>query len=162
MSTACKYLHAITLCVQPFSILYISRCVVCVLDRLWHQSHCPQAAFLLSCPLCYVSLVTFFVFPFPEVCLALFICDDLNDNVPIGRMFEYLVISWWWCLGGFRRYSLAGGSMSLGIAISVCPNPRPRPPLVVQDGSPQLLLQPPTRLACSSGLFSPYCNCKPK
>lgn len=54
LSTACNY----SLC-QPLSTLYISRSVVCILHSLWRQSHCPQAAFLLSCPLCYVSLVTF-------------------------------------------------------------------------------------------------------
>lgn len=150
MSTACKYLHVITLYVQPLSVLYISRSVVCILDRLWRQSHCPQAAFLLSCPLCYMSLVTFSVFPFPKVCLALFICDGLNDSVPAGHMFEYLVISWWWCLGGLGGAALLeevchwGGLWDFKV-ISVC-SPHPTL-LVVQDVSSQLLLQPPCLLA---------------
>lgn len=31
-----------------------------------------------------------------------------------AQMFEYLVLSWWHCLGKFMRCVLAGGSMSLG------------------------------------------------
>lgn len=35
-------------------------------------------------------------------------------NVPQSLAFEYLVFSWWPCLGKLRTYGLAGG-MSLGV-----------------------------------------------
>lgn len=131
-STPCNYPRVITLCVQPFSLLYVPRPVVCVLDRLTSVPF-PQAVFLLSFPLCYVSPVTFSVFPLPKVCLALFICDGLNDSVPIDHTCESWAISWWQCVGGFRKDSLAGGSVSLGQALrfqshlSLLPTATPTP-----------------------------------
>lgn len=34
-------------------------------------------------------------------------------------MFEYLVPSWWSCLGGLKRRGLAGGGTSLGVSFKV-------------------------------------------
>lgn len=37
-------------------------------------------------------------------------------RMPLNRlMFEYLIFSWWDCLGRIRRYGLVGRSMSLGV-----------------------------------------------
>jgi hypothetical protein len=47
-------------------------------------------------------------------------CDGLNEN-SLHRLciFEYLVPSWWNCLGRIRRYGLVGG-MLLGGGVLVC------------------------------------------
>lgn len=92
MEASCP-LHVIT--------LYVSPSLPFTFQGLWYVSYTaydvspivPRQLFcsLVPCVMCHWSHS---VFPFPKVCLALSICDGLNDSVPTGHMFEYLVISW--------------------------------------------------------------------